>query len=169
MKPIQSAACCAILLLAGCAYYNSYTGSGLVPGKSTASDVQAQMGPPAERLSVASGNTIWYYPRGATGTQTYAVRLSSSGVVQSVDKLLEMDNLKKLVPGTTTTAEVREQFGPPEKVNRFDRQQRNVWEYRMSGYSDEPYFLDVQFSDDGIVREVYFLKDMYRDQGGRRH
>ena len=166
VKPKQSALWSVVLLLAGCA---SYTGSGLVAGKSTAGEVQAQMGPPAERLTVASGDTIWYYPRGPVGTQTYAVRLSSGGVVQSVDKLLDMNNLKKLVPGVTTTAEVREQFGPPGKANRFDRQQRDVWEYRMAGYGDEPYFLDVQFSNDGIVREVYFLKDMYRDQGGRRH
>jgi hypothetical protein len=47
-----------------------------------------------------------------------------------------------------------------------ERQQRDVWEYRMRGASQEPYFLYVQFSGDGIVREVLFLKDYNREPGG---
>ena len=158
MKTKRCVVWCAIFLLAGCAYYD---GRGLVPGRSTANDVQAPMGMPAERLTAANGDTIWYYPRGPQGVQTYAVRMSSGGVVKSIDQLLVMENLKKLVAGVTTTAEVREDFGPPRRVNRLDRQQRDVWEYRMKGYDDEPYFLYVQFSDDGIVREVLVLKDTY--------
>ena len=166
MKTRRIAIISALFLVAGCA---SYDGSGLLPGKSTANDVQTQMGSPAERLTVASGDTIWYYPRAPQGVHTFAVRMSPDGVVRSVEQVLDMANLKKLVPGTTVTGEVREQFGPPMRITRFDHLQRNVWEYRMTGYSSDPYFLYVQFSDDGVVREVVFLKDMYRDQGDHGH
>ena len=155
----------AILLLAGCA---SYDGRGLVPGKATAGDVEALMGPPAESLKVAGGDSIWYYPRAPQGTQTYAVRVSPDGVMRSIEQVLDMANLKKLVAGATTSGEVRELLGPPMRVNRFERQERDVWQYRMIGYSSEPHFLYVQFSNDGLVREVILLKDMYRDQGDGR-
>jgi hypothetical protein len=153
----------AILLLAGCASYN---GRGLVPGQSTAGDVQALMGVPADRLTAANGDTVLYYPLGPAGYQTFAVRLSSSGVMQSIEQLLAWENLNKLVAGVTTTARVREDFGPPGRISRLERQQRDVWEYRMRGASQEPYFLYVQFSSDGIVREVLFLKDYNREPGG---
>lgn len=163
MKPKQFATAVAMLLLAGCA---SYGGRGLVPGQSTANDVQALMGAPAERLTISNGDTVWYYPRGPAGMHTYAVHMSSGGVMQSIDQLLAVEYLKKLVPGQTTTAQVREQFGPPGRISRLERQQRDVWEYRMYGPSQEPYFLYVQLSQDGLVREVLFMKDYNREPGG---
>jgi hypothetical protein len=164
MKPKQFVIWGAIFLLAGCA---SYDGRGLVPGQSTANDVQALMGAPAERLTVSNGDTVWYYPRGPEGMHTFAVHMSSSGVVRSIDQLLAVENLQKLVPGVTTTDQVREQFGPPGRISRLDRQQRDVWEYRMYGPTQEPYYLYVQLSHDGVVREVLFLKDYSREPGGK--
>lgn len=162
VKPLATVI--ALLLLAGCASYN---GRGLVPGQSTANDVQALMGAPAEQLKAANGDTVLYYPRGPVGMHTYAVHISSGGVMQSIDQLLAVENLKKLIPGVTTTAQLREDFGPPGRVSRLDRQQRDVWEYRMWGPSQEPYYLYVQLSSDGIVREVLFLKDYNREPGGQ--
>jgi hypothetical protein len=163
MKTKQFATGVAMLLLTGCA---SYDGRGLVPGQSTAADVQALMGAPADRRTGLNGDTVLYYPRGPSGMHTYAVHVSAGGIMQSVDQLLTVDNLKKLVPGVTTTAQVREDFGPPGRISRLDRQQRDVWEYRMFGASQEPYYLYVQISGDGIVREVLFLKDYNREPGG---
>lgn len=151
------------LLLAGCA---SLDGSSLVPEKSTTSDVQALMGEPAQRLTIANGDTVLYYPHGPAGMQTFAVHLSPDGVVKSVDQLLKYENLKKLVPNTSTTAQVREDFGPPGIVTRFDRLERDVWQYRMFGASQDPYYLYVQFSFDGVVREVLLIKDYNKEPGG---
>ena len=163
MKTKQIAAGVALLLLAGCA---SLDGRGLVPGKSTTNDVVALMGEPAQRLTVADGDTVLYYPHGPAGLQTYAVHVSTSGVMQSIDQLLKVENLKKLVSGVSTTAQVREDFGPPGFITRFDRLQRDIWQYRMWGASQEPHYLYVQFSYDGIVREVLFLKDYNKEPGG---
>ena len=58
------------VLLAGCA---SLDGSGLVPGTSTAADVQAQMGAPAERLPAPGGGSVWWYPHAPIGWYSYAV------------------------------------------------------------------------------------------------
>lgn len=76
------------------------------------------------------------------------------------------EDLRKLAPGTTTTGEVRELLGPPLRVVRFDRMQRDVWEYRRYVDPMDEYQVAVQFSPDGIVREVLVLKDYTREPCG---
>lgn len=154
------------LLLQGCA---SFDGRGLVPGQSTASEVQALMGEPAERLARPDGDTVWYYPRQPMGRKSYAVRLTPAGVLRSLEQLLTEGNLKNLVPGTTTAKQAREILGPPSVTSRLERQQREVLEYWMHNDEQWDYFLYVQLSYDGIVREVLLLRDWGKEQGDASH
>lgn len=78
-----------------------------------------------------------------------------------------VEDLGKLVPGTTTTSQVRELLGPPRRVARLDRQQRDVWEYRRYVDPMDEHLVAVQFSPDGIVREVLMLKDFSREPCGQ--
>jgi hypothetical protein len=149
------ATCLAAALLSGCA---SYSGSSLVAGKSTAAEVEALMGKPAERVEKPGGGSVLYYPRGPVGRETYAVSIGADGKVQAVEQRLTDANIARLVLGTTTVREVRELFGPPPTTTRLPRLQRDVWEYPMDPIS-MPYLLLVQFSYDGIVREVFKMKD----------
>lgn len=155
MKIVCIATCLAAGLLSGCA---SYSGSGLVTGKSTAAEVEALMGKPAERVERTGGGSVLYYPRGPAGRETYAVSIGADGKVQSVEQRLTDVNIAKLVRGTTTAREVRELFGPPPTTTRLPRLERDVWEYPMDSIA-MPYLLLVQFSADGIVREVFKMKD----------
>lgn len=152
-----------VLLLAGCA---SFSGSGLVPGQSRSGDVEAQMGQPAEKIALASGGSVWFYPRQPFGRQTYAVTLDEGGIVRAVEQRLTVENMHKLAQGTTTTKQARELLGPPWRVSRLERQQREVWEYSMYNAAGFEYYLYVQFSGDGVVREVLLLRDLYFDPGG---
>jgi hypothetical protein len=151
------------VLLAGCA---SYDGHGLIPGKSTAAEVAQLMGPPAERISAPGGDSVWFYPRGPAGRHTYAVRVAPDGVMRAIEQRLTVENLQKLVAGETTAGDVRALFGPPYRITRLDRQERDVWEYRMFNQVQIPYNLFVQYSADGIVREVLFLRDPSQDIPG---
>jgi hypothetical protein len=155
MKTAYLAICLAACLISGCA---SYSGSSLIPGKSTTAEVEALMGQPTERLEKPGGGSVLYYPRGPVGRASYAVSIGADGKVQAVEQRLTDANIAKLVPGTSTTREVRELFGPPSATTHFWRLQRDVWEYPMDPLS-APYVLYVQFSADGIVREVYKMKD----------
>ena len=159
MKTLCVATCLAAGLLSGCA---SYSGSSLVAGKSTAAEVEALMGQPAERVEKPGGGSVLYYPRGPLGRETYAVVLGADGKVQAVEQRLTDANIAKLVPGTTTAREVRELFGPPPTTTRLPRLQRDVWEYPMDNRA-MPYLLLVQFSSDRIVREVFKMKDYVAD------
>ena len=153
--------CVGLLLAAGCA---SYDGASLVPGQSNAAKVEEIMGPPKERVTVAGGETIWFYPRGPFGSTTYAVRLSSGGVVQSVDQVLTSENIAKLRAGETTSRQVREILGPPSGTTHLDRQERDVWFYPVENQIMVRHNLYVQFSSAGIVREVVMVRSPTYDK-----
>jgi outer membrane protein assembly factor BamE (lipoprotein component of BamABCDE complex) len=74
--------------------------------------------------------------------------------------------LAKLQVGKSTTAEVKDLLGPPIRTTRFDRLQREVWEYRRYEDPFNEYEVSVQFSPDGIVREVLVLRNLNRDVCG---
>ena len=58
-SPLFAASLLALLVIPGCASYN---GRHLVPGNSTAAEVQATVGDPAEKTR-AGDDTLWWYPR----------------------------------------------------------------------------------------------------------
>lgn len=145
--------------LAGCASFDGYS---LVPGKSTAAEVEATMGKPFERIPAAGGGSVWYYPR---YRQTFAARVGADGVLLSIDPLLVEPNIRRIAPGVTTAAQAREILGPPLLVARNTRLERDIWEYNMQNEQQWDYFLEVQFSYDGIVREVMMLKDYSKEMG----
>ena len=142
-------------LLAGCATFN---GSELVPGKSTAADAETLMGQPSQRLKLANGDSALYFSRLPYGRAMYVVTAGPDGVMKSIEQRMEYANFAKVVANSWTKKEVSELLGPPGSQGRFDRQQREWWEYR---YRQQPDYrvVWVQFSDDGVVREVYDTLD----------
>jgi outer membrane protein assembly factor BamE (lipoprotein component of BamABCDE complex) len=75
-------------------------------------------------------------------------------------------DLAKLSMGRTTADEVKAILGQPVRSSRFDRLQRDVWEYRRYEDPFNEYHVAVQFSPDGVVREVLVLKDYNREPCG---
>ena len=159
----ELAAVMMVLAASGCA---SFDGSSLVPGRSTAKEVEALMGVPADRIKLADGDTNWYYPRQPTGRMMFVVRMSPDGVMRAKDQLLTEKNLTRLVRDATTREQAREIVGPPWRVAQMERQQREVWEYYVFNVEQMEYFLYLQFSHDGVLREVMMLKDYAKEPGG---
>ena len=75
-------------------------------------------------------------------------------------------DLARLSAGKSTTDEVKSILGPPLRVTRFDRMGRDVWEYRSYNDPMDERHIAVQFSRDGIVREVVVVKDYNREPCG---
>jgi hypothetical protein len=151
----------AVSALAGCA---SYDGRTLIPGKSTTAELEATMGIPAERQARA-GETIWWYPRGPMGFHSYAVRVGPDGIVRDIEQRLTVENVRKIAAGKSTKQDVHDLFGPPFLTAYMARQQREVWEYQILEV-DFKWKLWVQFSDDGIVREVLQMRHPDMDPPG---
>jgi hypothetical protein len=156
-----------LLFLAGCA---GYDGRGLQPGLSTAADVEALMGAPAERRKGLDGETVLWYPRLPYGRASYAARIASDGRLIDVEQRLTEDNLERLEKGKMTSEQVRDLFGPPNKVNQFPRMQREIWTYQMPAVTEWK-VLFVQFSPDRVLREYYYMDDpeVPRLPAGRFH
>ena len=144
-----------VLVLAGCA---GYSGRGLVPGESTAAQVEAVMGPVAERRAGPEGETVLWFSRQPYGREIYAARIGADGKLISVEQRLTVENLKYLEKGKMNDQAVHDIFGPPYKVNQFPRMQREIWTYWMPA-TEEWKVLFVQFSPDGILREYYYMDD----------
>ena len=152
---VRVTALAATLLLAGCA---AYSGSHLVPGKSTAAEVEATMGAPRDKVAVVGGVTRWFYPRGPMGQETYAVNIGSDGVVQGVEQTLTYENVAKIRAASGITGkDILAMIGPPNKITRFEGKGRDAWEYRM--YYIDWKVLTLELSDDGVVRAVMLDDD----------
>ncbi len=165
---MNKAASCAVViaaLLAGCA---SFDGRGLAPGKSTAAEVEALMGAPAERLSLPDGETALYFSRLPEGRAMFVVTIGSGGVMKSIEQRLTRQNVAKIAAGVSTQKDVRELLGPPGLAGRLALQPRQWWEYKMRA-DYEKRIVWVQFSDDGVVRELLDMLDPeeYSPNGGR--
>src|SRR3954471_17883093 len=84
-----------LLALAGCASatFNPYA---YVPGQSTAADVEAHAGAPAEVQPGPNGETVRWYPQLPWGHVSYAVRTGADGRVIAVEQRLTEANIKKI-------------------------------------------------------------------------
>ena len=154
MKSILAVAVLAVL--AGCA---GYAGRGLIPGQSSAEEVEAVMGPAAERRPGPGGETVRYYPRQPFGREMFAARIGQDGRLRAIEQRLTEANLARLTPGSSRADDVRDLFGPPYQMDAFPRLERDVWTYKMYGGGYLPKDLYVQLSRDGVVREVMMVDD----------
>ena len=137
-------------------------GASLSPGKSRDDDVRADMGAPAEVLDEPGGNKVWFYPkRGQGGRQTIAVRIGPDRIVRGVEQRLTPENVARIVPEKMSERDVRLLLGPPNTIEAWPRLNRNIWDYHMndSGTIGAGKMLSVQFSPDGVVREIRYLDD----------
>ena len=141
---IGALAMCAVLW--GCVSYQGFT-----PGVSTMQDVRARAGRPTD-VRFSGGQQIWEYATGPQGVETHVITFDNSGIVQSVEQVLTLDNIGRLVPGKTTREETRELLGRPGDINIMNR--KEVWEWRFRPFGFIPEILVVSFGGDGLVTDV---------------
>ena len=115
----------AALLLAGCA---SLDGRSLVPGKASSAEVKELMGAPALELKRPNGDTQFYYTHYPYGRLTFVATIGPDDRLRGIEQRLTPLYIAKVAVGMREE-DVRELFGPPYKITRLPRQQRNVWEY----------------------------------------
>jgi len=153
MNTIIAAVC--VVLLAGCA---SYAGRGLEPGRSSAAEVEALMGPAAAKRPGPDGETVLWFPRMPYGDGTYAARVGADGRLVAIEQRLTGENIARIERGRTTADQVLDLVGPPYRVDQFARMEREIWTYKMQVFPF-PKALFVQLSPDRVVREVYYMDD----------
>jgi hypothetical protein len=153
-------------LATGCA---SFEGKGLVPGQSTAADVEAVMGRAADKRVTAGGETIYYFPRLPWGYATYAARIAPDGRLIALEQRLTPENTGKLKPGVTRAEEIRDLLGPPFEPMKQALSGNEIWTYpmRIPGHPTPKWFL-VHLSPDGVLSETYLIDDPHWTQPDSR-
>jgi SmpA / OmlA family len=152
--------CVLVLLVAGgCASIDGHT---LVPGHADLNEVSAAMGRPALALKRPDGDTWLYFPHHPWGRLTYVAVMGADGLLRRIEQRLNYRDIHKVREGMSK-ADVEALLGPPREISRLPRQQREVWEYPWRHAVSELRVLYVQFSDDGVAREVIDMHD-YNDQ-----
>ena len=153
--------------LAGCA---SFEGRGLVPGQSTASEVESVMGPAADKRVTVGGETVYYYPRLPWGYATYAARIAPDGRLVALEQRLTLENTEKLKPGTRAE-DVLALLGPPFEPMHASMSGLDIWTYpmRIPGYPTPRWFL-VNLRG-GVLESTYFIDDpnWVQPDSPRRH
>ena len=144
-------------LVAACA---STDGRKLVPGQSTAADVEAAMGRPAEKRAAPGGETVYFYPHLPWGYATYAARIGADGKLVAVEQRLTEKNIALLKPGSTRAEDVRNLLGPPFEPMKQALSGNEIWTYpmRIAGNPTPRWFL-AHVSPDGLLVESYLIDD----------
>lgn len=156
-------------LLAACA---GFEGRGLVPGHSTAAEVEALMGRAADKRPASGGETVYYFPRLPWGYATYAARIGPDGKLVALEQRLTEENIARLKPGVTRAEEVRDLLGPPFEPMKQALSGDEIWTYpmRVAGHPGPKWFL-AHVSADGVLRRTYLIDDPHwveHDAPGRR-
>ncbi|MGH9650287.1 MAG: hypothetical protein ACRD3I_07425, partial [Terriglobales bacterium] len=125
----------------------------------------ALMGTLSHKVALPNGDTALYFSRLPEGRAVYVVTIGTNGVMKSKEQRLTRENLRHIFTGTSTMQEIRNLFGPPGRDGRQERQARLWWEYKYYDFAERRVFW-VQFSDDGVVREVLDMLDWEWEKSG---
>jgi hypothetical protein len=156
------------VLVAGCA---SFAGRGLVPGQSSAAEVEAVMGRATDKRPGVGSETVYFFPRLPWGYATYAARIGADGKLIALEQRLTEENISRLKPGVTRADEIRDLLGPPFEPMKQALSGDEIWTYpmRIAGYPRPKWFL-AQLSAEGVLRSTYLIDDpnwVERDSGRR--
>lgn len=122
----------------------------LAPGAS-AQEVRVVMGEPWLQTAEADGSLRWTYPTGPMGRQTYLAEFGADGRLREIGNTLSEKGFGRVQFGKTTTGQVRQLYGPPYRITRFERLRQTAWDYRFTDAWHEPAIFSVLFDDQGVV------------------
>ena len=94
-----------------------------------------------------------------------ASRIGADSRLRSLEQVLTEENVGRLHAGISRAQEVRDLLGPPYSVDAFPRLEREVWSYKLGAFSPQPQDLILQFSRDGVAREIYRLDEQRWSSG----
>lgn len=134
-------------MLGGCASIASVS-----PGTDLA-ELRARFGPPTVESIDPDGASRLVYGTGPFGQFAYAVTVRG-GKVAGIRQVLTNTEFAQVRIGHDDRAAIRARFGPPAEISRLTLTPREVWSYRMKLDDVFPALMHVQFSADGIVREM---------------
>ena len=143
----------------------SYSGSGLIPGRSTDAEARVLMGTPFAVHQAGPGKDFAYsleYSRGPEGRHTYMARFDAGGRLLRIDQVIAPSYVKEIRPGTSTKEDVRRILGRPGRVSFPRLEKGEAWEYFGFDYARKV-ILHVAFDANGIATSAGMAIDPIED------
>ena len=146
----RSLAAVALLGLSAC---TSTGPTGLTPGSSTLSDVEARLGRPAMNWKNADGSRQLAFAQGPAGTQTFMVFIAPDGRLQRIVGVLNDDFFGLIKPGMTQEQVLR-LLGPAgQPATPYRRTDSFAWTWLYCQSQNVMQYFDVSFdATTGLVR-----------------
>lgn len=104
----------------------------LKPGVSTTLEVRARLGEPRAEYRNEDGSFTWEYNRQPNGIECHMLTFAPDGVLLGIEQVLNEANFARVHTGMSRD-EVRRLLGQPASIMLFERQQEEVWDWRIAG------------------------------------
>jgi hypothetical protein len=104
----------------------------LKPGISTAAEVRARLGEPANEYRHPDGSVTWEFNRQPNGVDCYMVTIGPDRIMRSIEQVLTEANMAKVVAGMDRD-EVRRLLGAPGSKTNYQNTGEEVWDWRVAG------------------------------------
>jgi len=129
--------------------------TGLTPGSSTLSDVEARLGRPAMNWKNADGSRQLAFAQGPAGTQTFMVFIAPDGRLQRIVGVLNDDFFGLIKPGMTQEQVLR-LLGPAgQPATPYRRTDSFAWTWLYCQSQNVMQYFDVNFdATTGLVRNA---------------
>lgn len=154
---LASAAC---LLLTACAHPQL-----MDPGM-TEAQVEAELGEPHAAVETSDGTQRWVYSMQPFGQEVWWLEFDADGRLVKREEVLDRAHMALIKPGVSMEQDVWELFGKCAQKYTFSLVDQTAWMYRFrdDGLFDMACW--VQFDLHGIVTEVGFTTDPWKDRDG---
>lgn len=154
---LASAAC---LLLTACSHPQL-----MDPGM-TESQVRTELGAPHAAVDTGKGTQRWVYSMQPFGQEVWWIEFDADGRIVRREEVLDRAHMALIKPGVSTEKDVWNLFGKCAQEYTFSLIDQTAWMYR---FKDDGLFdmaCWVQFDVNGVVTEVGFTTDPWKDRDG---
>ncbi|MFT4173611.1 MAG: outer membrane protein assembly factor BamE [Rhodocyclaceae bacterium] len=125
----------------------------LKPGESTVQEVERLMGEPTMRWDEPDGTRLLEYSRMPNGTHNYMLRISSAGILVSMEQTLDEAHFDRVATGMTED-QVRRLLGQPATRQPLPLKNQLVWDWPYVGPANQEMRFNVHFGPEGKVVET---------------
>jgi len=104
--------------------------TSLEPGRTSAEEIRARLGPPASEWHNEDGSVTWEYPQGPEGTTCHMLTLDQARLLLRVEQVLADACFARIEKGWTHDR-VRRLLGRPRTTVFFPLKREEVWDWRI--------------------------------------
>lgn len=159
-RVLLGAACAAVLAMTGCAHPD------FVDLNASADAVTQSLGAPDAVVPLPDGGERFVYSMQPMSQQVWWLSFDPQGRLLSKENVLDREHFALIKPGVSTERDVFSLFGKCAQTYEFALKNEHAWMYRF--LDDGMFYMAcwVQFNTQGIVTEVGYTTDPWRDRDG---